>query len=1669
MRKIIAGVAAAAVAIALTPLIASALTLTPNYSWYTNTTGDEYTISNPAQYLGLVNIVNGTADGIEQDSFAGKTVTLSNDIDLWNNAVEPIGGGAYGYTFEGTLDGDGHQIYNGTIAASDGSTTNIGIVGKGSATSTVENLTIGSNLKITVSLSASAAQQIRNLGMVCGYTDGAIANCTNNGSISLTNEAVQTADLTFPIENVGGIAGIARDDITNCTNNGSITIYEPGSLYSDGEISFVVMSVGGITGCAGAEETSISGVTEMDNTHGTVSGCSNSGTIKIETPCEAGTDRFGNPTYSESGYIGGIAGYSRGDIVNCDNTGYIYADKGYGLGGIVGNLRALISSSTYSANFSSEGSDDGMVLDGAEIYVRGCTNDANIIGYVFPGGICGRAGTYTTITECVNTNPDTYVVGARPNKPFPAGIVGSTYGNVTYSANAATAASANWDFDEQKITLVKSGYYASGIAGNTIYFEDSAGSRISPKPEIYGCYNSGSVVAVDNMRQRLMVGDNSGYVHDCVCETGKGYFDEMFYTGEEASDGIFARCYVITNENMTQNTSFDTGDGTTTTALAVLNGSSDVIGWSTYWVPSQCGVNAGYPALNSQVTSEWVTTDITDATPTLLANAEYTGLVAVPSASATLGDTTLQQNVDFYVVPQEDASELSDEGTTPYEARIVGIGNYAGTAARTLAYGIGSGNMANCTAVIKMETFNWEPHTLTADMITVTNKGGMVVDPDEYTFEIDPTDSHLTDGQAINARNYNVIITAKDTSTGYYGQTTGTFTVEAASIMCSTENQEKYAHPTTVSYLGVEYDWDSMTIASDKKTEPKVTLPYTGHSIEPEVTSVVYLGRELTAGVDYRVTYGSTELMVGDATVEDPNVGEEGKLTKGYITVRYRENGNFRNYDNMHFYIDGTGETKLDITKAEVAPIDDIVFEEGSVYTPVTLSYGGVTLAEGTDYTIEYSGNDAPGTATYVITGIGLYEGTIEGSFNIVAGAAYTIEYTYDDASMTATVTGASYAGSLDSFDLEIPATVEADGKTYTVTAIADSAFGAKATSGIKDVAYKISSISLPATVETIGDYAFGTIATTTSKWLTNITAVTIADGSQLASIGAGAFGTTQIESITIPKGVATIGQKAFFQCTGLKSVTFLSEDASMPAFSGSGITLPFYKAASGVVAYGYDLGDSGSAYKYVTNTISNYPGSSTYKWTWSSLGDVPEPEPEPEPAATYTVTFDPANGEQSWTASVEEGATVDEPQDAPVREGYAFEGWFASTDGGQTLAEEAYDFTAPVNADLLLCAKWSENSPEPEPEPEPVVVTATAWSTPACTGNYAAFGLDIAPQDADVAAYQWQYRKTATSRWINSSAAGSATADEFSVKITDTNKAYEYRCLLTLSDGTEVESEPCALTVLPRMEATILTTPVSLGETAEFSVSAEFEISAYQWQYTKDGNKWINSNLACATEPVFSYKLSTKTSAYKFRCVVTAADGTVVESSETGFDAVLRVSIATTPVALGETATFTVAPQGFEAYSYQWQYRKTADGNWIDSSAASATSAAFTYKASEKTKAYEFRCVITDESGTEVASDACGFDLAVVLEVQISTNAVSVGEYATFTATPVDFEAASYQWQYSKNGSKWINSSAASATSPEFSYKLTDANGAYTFRCVVTAADGTVATSDSIGFEVKD
>lgn len=163
---------------------------TADTSWY-NEEATEFTISTAEALAGLAKLVN------EGNSFAGKTVKLGNDVDLYcedengnPKSFKPIGDES---PFEGSFDGQGHTIENLYQSGWDfgyewGSYGSIGMFGE-VKNAAVKNLTV-----------KGATAQIEG-GDIGGITGSASGTCV------FENITVEDSDFGTYNNGIGGIIG----------------------------------------------------------------------------------------------------------------------------------------------------------------------------------------------------------------------------------------------------------------------------------------------------------------------------------------------------------------------------------------------------------------------------------------------------------------------------------------------------------------------------------------------------------------------------------------------------------------------------------------------------------------------------------------------------------------------------------------------------------------------------------------------------------------------------------------------------------------------------------------------------------------------------------------------------------------------------------------------------------------------------------------------------------------------------------------------------------------------------------------------------------------------------------------------------------------------------------------------------------------------------------------------------------------------------------------------------------------------------------------------------------------------------------------------------------------------------------------------------------------------
>ena len=171
-------------------------------SWYAgHENATEFSIGTAAELAGLAALVNGTAKDADNNSidavnFSRKTIKLTADIDLNNQAWTPIGNGDNSFAFFGTFDGDGYTISGLNVPDANAP----GLFG--CIFGTVQNLIVKGS--VTVGDEADGGDYGEAGGVVCD-NNGTVQNCGFYGSV---NDEIGL--------DAGGVAGGGYGKVLNC-------------------------------------------------------------------------------------------------------------------------------------------------------------------------------------------------------------------------------------------------------------------------------------------------------------------------------------------------------------------------------------------------------------------------------------------------------------------------------------------------------------------------------------------------------------------------------------------------------------------------------------------------------------------------------------------------------------------------------------------------------------------------------------------------------------------------------------------------------------------------------------------------------------------------------------------------------------------------------------------------------------------------------------------------------------------------------------------------------------------------------------------------------------------------------------------------------------------------------------------------------------------------------------------------------------------------------------------------------------------------------------------------------------------------------------------------------------------------------------------------------------
>ena len=440
--------------------------------------------------------------------------------------------------------------------------------------------------------------------------------------------------------------------------------------------------------------------------------------------------------------------------------------------------------------------------------------------------------------------------------------------------------------------------------------------------------------------------------------------------------------------------------------------------------------------------------------------------------------------------------------------------------------------------------------------------------------------------------------------------------------------------------------------------------------------------------------------------------------------------------------------------------------------------------------------------------------------------------------------------------------------------------------------------------------------------------------------------------------------------------------------------------------------------------------------------------------AVEYTVKFVNEDGTLISEETYKYGDTVVVPAD-PTKEAdenytYTFAGW--TPEVAQTVTGNA-TYTAQYTATEIE-------------EPVQGAITGQPEDVSVKTGDTVQFHVDV---EGEVIAYRWEYRKVY--KWFNTSMSGYNT-DTLTVTATGARNGYDYRCLVTFADGTQIYSEPAELLV-----QTFITDVVGPndqvvvnGYKGQFTASAQGETIKYKWYYQRPGDSlWYETSMEGNNKPTVMIETNAQRDGYKYRCKITDVTGVEVWTEY----ATMRVlSFKQHPVetfaANGTDAVFTVTTSVDSGFTYQWQYSKNNGETWTNTSLPGYNTNTLTVATNLDRNGYQYRCVLTGSKNSKIESKPAVLHVGepVVVTAQPQSVTCAAGENAVFSVEATN--VYEYQWKYSKNGIDWYTTSAEGNKTASLTIEATTGRNGYQYRCHIYGLDGTETITDVVTLNVQ-
>lgn len=319
----------------------------------------------------------------------------------------------------------------------------------------------------------------------------------------------------------------------------------------------------------------------------------------------------------------------------------------------------------------------------------------------------------------------------------------------------------------------------------------------------------------------------------------------------------------------------------------------------------------------------------------------YTGKVQKMRPVVKDNNRTLQMNKDYVLEYVEEEAEAYREAGS-YAVKITGTGNYKGT--RMAYITISKRILISRVSLEKIEDVFWQGGNSCVPVLNLYYNGVPLVQNTDYT---------VTCKNNTEIGNATVVIMGKGK---YIGTREETFKIVGADF-------------TKVNITGV----------TDSE--------YMGKAVEQLHAEVRDAdGKLLEKGTDYEIMY-LNNIETGRATAIFSGKGKyEGTIKKNFKIIPYDISKNGQTYT----YVDGSGQSQTD-SAFQIKEIQrEVVYDKAGAEPALTVTYKGIELKEGIDYTLRYENNDkiteddTTNQTAVIIMGKGNFMGSISERFTII-------------------------------------------------------------------------------------------------------------------------------------------------------------------------------------------------------------------------------------------------------------------------------------------------------------------------------------------------------------------------------------------------------------------------------------------------------------------------------------------------------------------------------------------------------------------------------------------------------------------------------------------------------------------------------------------------------------